>query len=380
MTGLKRGGAEMGKTRLLANIDREEFSSDVISLGSDQPLGATLVEMGIPVYALNINPCAPTPADLFRLAQLMKRLRPDIIHSHMYHANLATGIVRRARAGVPLIWSIHSTSLPDSSEKLRTILVNRLCIHLSHRWPNCIQFCSEASKQAHCDAGYPESISTVVPNGFDTAQFAPDPMARESVRRELGLTAETLLVGLFARFHPIKDHQTFLAAAARVKSTNQHAHFVLCGDSVDLENAALRKLIDEYQLGSYVHVLGPRRDIPRLTAALDVASLSSLSESFPQVVGEAMSSCVVPVTTDVGDVKSIVQDAGFVVPTRDPDALARAISTVLDMPEQTRRDLGARARQRIQENFSLAKMVAAQSDIYRALAKKLQRPVIHKAA
>src|SRR5690606_2510752 len=158
---------------------------------------------------------------------------------------------------------------------------------------------------------------------------------------ELGLGEDDLLVGLVARWHPQKDHPGFVRAAAQLVRREPRARFVLIGNDCDAGNPELVGLVREAGVGDRMHLLGRRTDIPRLTAALDVAtSSSSFGEAFPNILGEAMACAVPCVTTDVGDSADIVGDTGRVVPPRDPDALAAALAEILSMPPQARAALG----------------------------------------
>ena len=138
------------------------------------------------------------------------------------------------------------------------------------------------------------------------------------LRRELGLPAELSLIGLIARYDPMKDHGTFLRAAGLLSKTRPDAHFVLVGQAVDRQNAALTTIVAQESIQDRVHLLGERNDVPRIMQALDVVTPSSYGEGFPNVIGEAMACGAVCVVTDAGDSRRIVGETGIVVPPRDP--------------------------------------------------------------
>jgi glycosyltransferase involved in cell wall biosynthesis len=210
----------------------------------------------------------------------------------------------------------------------------------------------------------------VIPNGIDTRQFVPSAQARLSVRSELRLSEDALLIGLIGRFHPMKDHANFLKAAALVSKTHPLAHFVLVGRDVDRQNQRLNKSIEELGLADRVHLLGERQDTARLTAALDIFSLSSsYGESCPNVIGEAMACGVPCVVTDIGDARWIVGEAGRVVPPRAPQALAGAWKEIIDLGPDTRKALGVFARSRVIENFPLHSVIARYEYLYEAVCR-----------
>jgi len=209
----------------------------------------------------------------------------------------------------------------------------------------------------------------VIPNGSDLSTFKPALEARRSVRRELGLREGIPLVGLVARFDLPKDHRTFVRAAALLHDRVPEANFVLCGDGITWENPQLTEWIDAAGIRSCCHLLGRRLDVPRLTAALDVASSSSAySEAWPLVVGEAMACGVPCVVTDIGDSALIVGDTGRVVPPKDPEALAEAWYELLAVGPDVRARLGVAARRRIEERFSLTSAIAKYEELYEGIA------------
>jgi glycosyltransferase involved in cell wall biosynthesis len=204
----------------------------------------------------------------------------------------------------------------------------------------------------------------VIPNGFDLSELRPDPAARQDVRRELEVGERAPLVGMAARFHPQKDHASFLEAAKILHGRLPDVRFLLCGDGVTCENRALSDRVRQAGLADHAHLLGVRGDVPRLLAALDVAVLSSVGEAFPLVLGEAMACGVPCVATDVGDAARIIGETGEVVPPRDPAALAAALERVLNLEPERRRELGMAARQRIEENYSIERIAKRYEDLY----------------
>jgi len=178
-------------------------------------------------------------------------------------------------------------------------------------------------------------------------------------------STEALLVGVIGRHHPMKDQANFLRAAGQISKRYREAHFLLAGRGVDVDNRTLLKLIEELKLDDHVHLLGERTDIARLVAALDIFCLSSCyGESFPIIVGEAMSCAVPCVVTDVGDSAWMVSDTGRVVPPRDTGALAAACEEFLDIGPAGRQAIGAAARSRVTELFSLPSVVARYEELY----------------
>ncbi|TXD34780.1 glycosyltransferase [Lujinxingia vulgaris] len=363
ITGLGTGGAETMLTRLIEGRDPRRFPTTVISLMDRGQMAERLEAAGAPVETLNLNRGRPTPAALFRLRRLVEHHNPDVIHAWMYHANL--GIM--AGLGRPFAWNIRQCVYDLADESRGTQAVIRLGGLLSPQ-ASAIVYNSRLSRIQHRALGYSERRDEVIPNGFDTATFRPSEEDYREVRRELGLPTATPLIGMVGRLHPIKDHPNLLAAMTIVAAEHPQARLVLVGRGLTEDNVELMDQLRALDLHDRVILLGERRDIPRITAAFDVAVLSSKSEGFPNVVGEAMACGVPAAVTDVGDAAWLLGEAGRVVPPQDSVQLARAISELLAMDEVARRQLGQKGRRRIVENFSLGAIVARYHALYARLA------------
>jgi len=363
ITGLGLGGAERDLFKLAAALS-ERYEMTVVSLMAMGPMGEHIADLGIAVHPLGMDRGRLMPAALPRLAALLHRLRPDLVHGWMYHGNLAAWAgVTLLRLGSPLLWSILQSPGNPGRESALTMAIVRFGAALSPEIP-AIVYNARAAACLHRELDYRPRREVIIPNGFDTERFRPRPEAREALRRELGLAAATPLVGLIARHDPIKDHDTFLRAAREVAREWPEARFVLAGTGVEVSNPRLSEPISALGLGQWVHLLGERRDVPELTAALDIACLSSRGEGSPNVVGEAMASGVPCVVTDVGDAAAMVGDTGLVVPPGDPSALAGGILHLLRLGEEQRQLRGRAARARIVGEFALDAMVARYDHLY----------------
>jgi glycosyltransferase involved in cell wall biosynthesis len=209
----------------------------------------------------------------------------------------------------------------------------------------------------------------VIPNGVDLDVFRPDSDARLALRHELHLTEDAILIGIVARFHPQKDHATFVQAAGKLHRMCPQVQFVLCGDGMVWENRTLVDWLEAAGVSHCCHLLGERDDIPYLNAALDIATLSSaFGETFGIVIAEAMA-CEVPcVVTDLAVAAQIVGDTGRVVPIKNPQAMAVAWQELIALGRDALQQLGQRARQRILEHYSLPATIAGYESLYKDLA------------
>ena len=375
ITGLETGGAETMLYRLLSRTDGARFDSQVVSMTDVGPVGERIRALGVPARALGMRRGVPNPVGVMRLARWLRQDRPHVIQTWMYQADLVGGLAARLAGGMPVVWGIHSTGLdPRKVTRLKRWTV-RACVWTSHVLPSRIVYCSQSSKDFHERVGYTKGAGIVFPNGADTEAFAPDPEARPSLRSELGTWENRPLVGLVARFDPAKDHRTFVRSAALLRARMPEVGFVLCGDGIEWENAQLTAWIDEENVRPCFYLLGRRADIPRLTSALDVATSSSYyGEAWPLAVGEAMSCAVPCVVTEVGDSPLIVGETGLSVRPGDPEALAGAWHELLSKDRNERTRLGAAARRRIEEHFSLQDTVSSYEKLYEKVGARSGAP------
>jgi glycosyltransferase involved in cell wall biosynthesis len=367
ITGLGTGGAEAMLQKLVA-ATRAELSHSVVSLTGSGPIGSMLAADGVPVTCLGMRRGTPDPRAIGAIVRLLRRERPDVVQSWMYHADLLAGLAGALAGRIPVVWGIRHTDADPATAKRLTHWTRMACARLSGVLPARIVCCADSARDAHCGVGYRADRMLVIPNGFDLTRFAAQPGARARVRRELDIPDEAGVVGMVARFHPDKDHRNFVAAARVVGEANRGAVFVLAGQGVDGANPTLSTWIDANGLRSRVRLLGVRSDVPSVLAAMDVLATSSRTEAFPNVLGEAMASGIPCVATDCGDSRAIVGATGRVVPPGDPVALGRAILEVLGLPPLTRAALGAAARERICERYDIRVIARRYVSVYESVS------------
>jgi len=367
ITGLGTGGAERMLLKLLTHLDPKRFTSHVFSLlPSSGPIAAGIEALRIPVTSLGMGRRNPNPFAFWHLGTHFRVYRPHIVQTWMYHADLVGGVSAKLTGlRLPVVWNIRHGRLDPVVSRRRTFAVVRVCAMASRWLPHTIICCSNDARETHSSIGYADSKLCVIPNGFDTSLLRPDPVARAAVRAELGVSDDTFLIGMVARFDPQKDHRSFVQAAARLHEQRPGVHFVLCGTRVSNDNQELSAWIEAAGLSSAFHLLGERHDVERIHAALDLGSLSSRSgEGFPNVLGEAMACGVPCVATDVGDTSRIIGDTGRVIPPQAPAVLAEAWRDFVDMDRGELRSLGERARQRIVQHFSIEEVAEGYARTY----------------
>ena len=363
------GGAEAMLCNLLLRSDRERFDLHVVSLIDDLRVAGPIIEAGIPIEVIGMRPGIPSPAAVLRLIRHLRSLRPDVIQTWMDHSNLIGGVAGRLVPGAKVVWGIHHSHHVPGLTKRSTLLTVRACGVLSSQLPSRIICCSEHSRTMYAASGFANEKITVIPNGFDTSRFRPDPEAALAVRAEIGVPPATPLSGLVARYDPLKDHASFVRAAGLLHEAMPQVHFLMCGAKVDADNAELFAQITALGLSDVVHLLGPRSDVPRIFAALDIAASSSISEAFPLAVGEAMACGVPCVATDVGDSALMIGATGKIVPPSNPAALMAGWKQLLELEPAARAELGAASRKRVRELFDLDAVTRRYEAVYHELAQ-----------
>jgi len=352
--------------KLLSRLDRDRFEPVVIALSAHTDGMLQRFEgSGIECRLLGMKTVLDAFA-LLRLSRTLSDLKPDIVQGWMYYGNVAATLATvLARAGRPVLWNVRGTLVDAAHTPWTTALTIWAGGKLSSLPARIINNSVASATQHERRYGYDPSRRVILPNGFDTELFQPSAEARASLRAALGVPAGALLVGLIGRYHPMKEHATFLRAAGMLGERHPHVHFVLAGERVNASNDELCRLVEAHGLEGRVHLLGRRDDMHIVAAALDIAaSASSSGEGFPNVIGEAMSCGVPCVVTDVGDSASVVGDTGRSVQARDVQALAQALDGLVAMDPRDRARLGLRARQRIVDHFSLQSVVQRYESLY----------------
>jgi glycosyltransferase involved in cell wall biosynthesis len=370
ITGLSTGGAEKALYNILqSGLDRN-FDNYVISLGDEGTLGAKIRALDVPVITLNMRRGRPSISGFVQLRKAIRKIDPDLIQGWMYHGNLAATIAcRLAPRRPPLLWNIRQSLYDMYAEKLLTRQIIRMNRYLSSS-PNAIIYNSYLSRDQHESFGISAKNAVVIPNGIDLKQFCFSKESRIRVRMELNIPKDGSVVGHVARFHPMKDHSTFLQAALELAKRIPDTHFILCGSGVSFDNKSIEQQVP-LQVRNRFHLIEERGDVHDLMSAMDLFCQSSYSEAFPNVICEAMATSLPCIATDVGDTKRIVGDTGTLVQPKDVNGLADGLENLLKKTSEEICSLGKKARVRIESNYDLSSMITQYLKLYtHAIAAK----------
>ncbi len=363
IVGLDAGGAEFLLHELLVGSQNKKIKHCVVSMTDLGLIGPRLESAGYTVYSLGMRRSKPSLSSFFKLLRIMRCERPDVLQTWMYHADLLGLAAGFFFKNIKVVWGLHAANLNTSAYPLLTYITRWLCSRFSFV-ADFIVYNSNSTYINHIQLGYRSNGWRYISNGFDVSKFKPNNYAPGLIRSELGLEADTFLIGFIARWDAMKDHKTFIEAASLVATLNDHVHFVLAGSGVDSNNQVLVKMIDAGNLKSRVHLLGLRSDINIICAALDASVTSSFAESFSNSTAEAMSCGVPCIVTDTTNLPTLVGDAGFVVPVANSMIMSQAMMDLINMDTNSLKDIGLIGRQRIINNFSLNSMISKYEDLY----------------
>jgi len=367
-TTMGMGGADQQLLTLAEGLRAHGHEVMIVSMTPLGPMGLEAREMGIATESLRIKRGVPDPRGLIRLARLVRAWRPDVLHSHMVHANLLARAVKLLAPVPALVSTIHSIydggRLRMAAYRLTNGLVDQMTI-----------VSQTAADRFIAERIIPARLLMVVPNSVDTDRFRDVPAGtRESLRRELGLGARFAWLAV-GRFEVAKDYPNMLRAFAQVRERHPDVLLLLVGrGSLQPETEALTQ---ELVSAGNVRFLGVRRDVPALLSAADGYLMSSAWEGMPIVLLEAAAAGLPIVATRVGGNPEVVLDeeTGFLVPPRNSDALAGAMLRLMRLPESERRRLGGRGNKQDNAHYGVSRAVERWEELYRqVLARKGRAP------
>lgn len=370
ITKLELGGAQENTLFCTAHHDRTRFEVGLLAgrggILDDEALAIPDARVELLPYLK--HPISP-PSDLravLRLRAYFKARRIDLLHTHSSKA----GIVGRAAArlaGVPVVvHTIHGWSFNPTQPAWMRIAFAGL-----ERWAAASTDCLVAVSAANRDAGLRRHIGSaakyvVLHSGIDVESFRRPERSRAAVRESLGYDDSVTVVGGIACLKPQKAPLDFVRAAAAAHAIDPGLRFFLAGDG-ELR-PRVEALIGELGLREVVQVLGWRRDVPDLLAAMDVFLLTSLFEGLPRAVLQAMAAGVPVVATAVDGTPEAVRDgtSGLLVPPGRPEQAARRLLELKSDGELRRRCVEG-ARRRLDESFDIRRMVRELDRLYLSL-------------
>ena len=359
---LDYGGTERQALALATGLHRRDWEVEVLLFYPGGPLQSELIEEGVPVVALGKKGRWDIHSPVVGLRRALNSFRPDVLYTFLDVPNVLGAIVNPIPSHTRLVWGIRNSGVLPADTDWFQRAVSWAERKLATR-PALLIANSNAGRDHVLQWPVDPARIVVIPNGIDTDRFHPCTGAQLQTDLELGVGSDPIVIGVVGRLDPMKGHSTLLRAVAQMAHLKPNARFVCIGGGSSTYLDQLTALTRELNLEELVRWIEPQREIESAYRRFDLLCLpSSYSEGFPNVVGEAMACGVPCIVTDVGDSSLIVGDTGWVVPAGDHKALGRALLHALQLPREGRMALGRRARQRIEADFSLARMIDATAE------------------
>ena len=370
-TGLTIGGAEMQLVRDAHLLKAHGNDIRVISMLPPQAFEAELRRTGIPLDCLNMKRGIANPAAILKLAALIRRHQPDIVHAHMIHANLLARVTRLICRMPVLVCSAHNVYEISTREKVvKEYSFRDFLYRITDSLADVTtQICNAGAERYLRVKAVSSERMRVIYGGVDIDRFTPDAAVRSNKRRELGLNEEWAWLAV-GRFEEAKDYPNLVEAFADLlRSSPSDRLFIVGGGSL---RSAIEERCRVLGLKDAVTFLGQPKNVTDLMQAADGFVMSSMFEGLPSVLIEAHASGLPVVATRVGGIPEVVTDgdSGYLCEDKNPAALAAAMLRLRTQSEASLAVMRSRARAHILEKFSLDQAVARWENLYRELTGK----------
>ena len=362
-TSMGMGGADKQLLSAAELMHAQGHDVCIVSLTELGPMGLEARSQGIRTESLDMRRGVPDPRGLIRLIRLVRAWKPDVLHSHMIHANLMARAVRLFARVPVMVSTIHNIYEGGPLWMAAYRISNGLVDHMT--------IISEAAADRFVKEGIvPRELLTCVPNGVDTERFRQvKPGTRESVRSSIGVNDSFVWLAV-GRFEVAKDYPNMLHAFAQVCRRDANVVLLLVGHgSLQQETESLAQSLG---LGDRIRFLGVRSDVPEVMAAADGYVMSSAWEGMPIALLEAAAAGLPIVATRVGGNHEVVREgeSGFLVPPRDSDALGQAMLRLMDQTPERRREMGEHGREHVRVHYGLGRVVERWQDLYRQVSAR----------
>lgn len=370
ITGLGNGGAE----NVLFQVCKEELACRhaVICLGEAGVYARRLKQVGVPIHCLRLQRIWQIIPGVLRLSRWIRKTKPDVVQTWMYHADLIGGFAAKLASRVPVIWGVRASDAFRMPGYLRLRLLVPLCALFSRILPSRIVFNSHEGARVHISMGYLPDRCKVISNGVDSRKYSPDAGAARRARRSWRVPAGKAILGTVARWDPIKNHALLAEALHQLNASTTLWHAVWIGPGISQENKDLVELLESFSLRPQITLGGASTDLQMAFNGMDLHVLPSRSEAFPNVLAEAMACGTPCVATRVGDAGRILGKTGWLVNTGDPGTLAKILCQALRAMKNRRTWAvrGIRCRRRMIQHFGVGRMTGAYRRTWQGVAAR----------
>ncbi len=363
ITDYPYGGAQTQVIDLAIGLKARGWKVGVISIMTPEapPLIKMLEDAGIPWKTLGVERGKISLSIFLKMRKILKEWQPSVVHSHMVHANIFTRLARIICHMPVLICTAHNINEGGSVRMLAYRFTDFLCNHTTN--------VSIAAVKRYIDIkAAPKQKISFIPNGIDFSRFRLNLEIRNNVRQALNLEQHFVWLAV-GRLEEQKDYPNMLQA---FKAMPEHHRLLIVGEGPLL--TSLQELSKTLNLNQRVSFLGRRTDVSELMNAADAYLMSSAYEGLPMVLLEAAATELPMVATDVGGNREIVLEGqdGYLVPSHDSEALAKAMQTLASLEPAKRKEMGQRGREHVVATYDLDKVVNQWEELYSKYHTKLK--------
>lgn len=365
ITELAPAGAERCVYELACRLDRDQFDVRVAALRGGA-VADWLAEAGVAVTVLGVRGKWDV-GKLGRLVRMLRRERIDILHTHLFHADLAGRLAAWLAGRVRVVHTVH---IAETRFRPWQFAFYRLTAGLCDR---LIAVSGSAGDYHASRCGLPPSRYTVIPNGIDIAAYSRCAQARAALRAEWGVGPDEVLAAFVGRLDYQKGLDTLLAAMSSLHSQGRAPKLVIAGQGP--QQGMLEKFLAAEPAGRRIRLLGFTNDVRGVLSAADLLAMPSRWEGFGLAAAEAMAASLPVVATNAAGLRDVVVPGrtALVVDKDDPKALAGAIEQ-LSADAALRKRLGQAGRRRAVERFDINTTIAAHEALYRQIAGQISQP------
>ena len=357
---LQIGGAEKILASLINNKINKDVDHIVLSLLGTGLLYEKIEQNCRQVFFLNLHKIKIK--HIYLTLKKIKALKPAVIFAWMYHSCLLAIILQKIfRYKFDIVWCLRHSIYDKHHEKLFTRLIIQLLI-IYKKLANNIIYNSYRSKESHEKIGLRKIKSCIIYNGYESTKI--NDKYSDEIKSKLQVNKQSIIIGMVANFRSFKDHENCIEAFNIIRKKRPNVFLVLIGTGINKDNNKLINIINKHGILNLVILVGIIDKVSDYMKAFDISILSSYSESFPNVIAESMLVGTPVVATDVGATKFIVGNTGIVVPPRSPNLLAKGCLDLLDLNKNDYNQICEKARKRIENNFSIEKMIKKFENLY----------------
>ena len=364
INSLKKGGAE-GNLYRLCKFHKKKYKNKIniiiITLIDNGFYEAELKKIGIKIFSLGVNKkkLFDFIKKILSLRKFIKKQNPDIIQSWMYHSNFITLFLPKIFYH-KIFWNIRHSELNIQISKKMTILLSIICGQFSRTIPRKIVYCSEKSIEFHEKQHfYSKDKTELINNGFSDKNYYPSKYLRSNFRKKYKINKTDIILGYAGRYAKQKNINSLLFAFSKITKVYNNVYLYMVGKNIGSLNKELTTLVFDFKIKNKVFFLNEQKNLLKFYNGIDLLVLTSLSESFPNVVAESML-CSTPVlSSNAGCSKEIIKDCGFIISNNSNQSIIYSLNKSIDIFNNEKKKwkyLKKNSRLQIKKNFSIEKM------------------------